>query len=589
MQQPSAQGIASLYRGNPQPLQQQIQKEQQAKPGLPPDLQKMLALQIVTNEKDSAMAQKAMQQLQQMGAQGGPGGQPPTVMQTLEQQAQQQMQAQQAPQGMPGEAAPAPQGAGIDQLPADFQMAGGGIVAFNGEKRSDVPEYETAYDRYTRKVREEKEAAAGDAPLDEQAAKDRATAKGIWDMIRGGSESAGRAIADIATLAPRRLAGAYDTAVVRPMRAAGVNAAYLSPKLTPEGASPDSMTPFTDIARARDSRTSTRADEVRSADNRAALNRADAAMRAAPAEAAPPARDLQQLAAQKARAAQKAATPAAAPTTPAVAPEGSTQAAYDKYMNKALTADRDAERAAEEARYAAAGKQDLSQYDRLIAELDKRKAQFDAPKAGFDRLSEYLGKVAEGGRGRKWYEAGAQGAAGLAALDKERKTQQFELTKQGVEIAQKKLDAERTFSLDKYKAGQEGAKRVDDAAKDAAKEFGLDARNEKTLANDIKAQLLRNQGALAAASVNAGRATTLTPNQRAEIANKAADNVQAELAKNPQAMTALRKNPALRQQMVADETERLMAAAEGRTIRTAPGASGPGGNMSGWGKAQVVK
>jgi len=87
----SAQGIASLYRGNPQPLQQSIQKDQQAKPGLPPDLQKMLALQIVTNEKDSVAAQKAMEQLQQMS--GGQGGKPPTVMASLQQQAQQKLQA----------------------------------------------------------------------------------------------------------------------------------------------------------------------------------------------------------------------------------------------------------------------------------------------------------------------------------------------------------------------------------------------------------------------------------------------------------------------------------------------------------------
>lgn len=155
MQQPSAQGIASLYRGNPQPLQQVIQKEQQAKPGLPPDLQKLLALQIVNNEKDSVAAQQAMQQLQQMG---GGQGQPPTVMQSLQQQAQQKMQAQamqaqrqqqglqalaqRAPNGPVPEGTPQPEAQpeaqGIDQLPAEFGMAGGGIVAFAGGGATDI-------------------------------------------------------------------------------------------------------------------------------------------------------------------------------------------------------------------------------------------------------------------------------------------------------------------------------------------------------------------------------------------------------------------------------------------------------------------
>jgi len=89
------------------------------------------------------------------------------------------------------------------------------------------------------------------APLDAQAATDRATAAAAAKTGLGFLDSAGRAIADVATLVPRGLAGAYDTAVVRPMRAAGIDAAYLSPKLVPQGANPSSMTPFMDQKRAR--------------------------------------------------------------------------------------------------------------------------------------------------------------------------------------------------------------------------------------------------------------------------------------------------------------------------------------------------
>lgn len=86
-------------------------------------------------------------------------------------------------------------------------------------------------------------------PLDAQAAADRQAIAGAFETARGFSEDAGRAIADVATLVPRGLVGAYDSAVVRPMRAAGINAAYLSPKLVPDGVDPASMTPFADQKR----------------------------------------------------------------------------------------------------------------------------------------------------------------------------------------------------------------------------------------------------------------------------------------------------------------------------------------------------
>ena len=91
--QPSVNQLASMFMGNPGPLQAEVNKEQQGKPGLPADLRDLLALQIVTNENDAAKRNAAMQQLQQMGTQG-PQGEPPTVAQNLQQQAKQKLQAQ---------------------------------------------------------------------------------------------------------------------------------------------------------------------------------------------------------------------------------------------------------------------------------------------------------------------------------------------------------------------------------------------------------------------------------------------------------------------------------------------------------------
>jgi hypothetical protein len=152
MSQPSAQGIASLYRGNPAPLQQRIQQEQQGKPGLPPDLHELMALNIVTNETDAMAKQKAMDQLAQMQ---GQQGKLPTVMESVREQARQKMQAQamQAQQQQQGLQAlaqqagpgPVPEGTqfaqaqpraqGIDELPVEFGLAGGGIVAFKEGKK----------------------------------------------------------------------------------------------------------------------------------------------------------------------------------------------------------------------------------------------------------------------------------------------------------------------------------------------------------------------------------------------------------------------------------------------------------------------
>ena len=84
---------------------------------------------------------------------------------------------------------------------------------------------------------------------DPQAQADRSAISKMASGIGDANQNAGRAILDVASMVPRGLAGAYDSAVVRPMRAAGINAGYLSPHLVPDGVDPASMTPFTDQKR----------------------------------------------------------------------------------------------------------------------------------------------------------------------------------------------------------------------------------------------------------------------------------------------------------------------------------------------------
>jgi hypothetical protein len=288
---------------------------------------------------------------QQMAtAQGAAQGPQPSIKEQIEQKAglmaaqglqQQQMMQQMAQQRVPGpvpagipqptdqpEAQPTMMAArgGLARAPVNFNFQHGGIVAFNGEDGSDVTskkdKYETPYDRMNRENREEAERKKREPakPLDAQAAEDRKALAGLLESLRGGSESAGRAIADVATMIPRGLAGAYDTAVVRPMRAAGVDAAYLAPKITPEGASVSSMTPFTDVARARETqRPAAPVPPMTSAQP----TEQTYVRKAGPTPAAPIA-DLKALADQQRR--QQAPRPAPAAVAPA-APAAPTQPA----------------------------------------------------------------------------------------------------------------------------------------------------------------------------------------------------------------------------------------------------------------------
>jgi len=192
MMQPSANGIASLFQGNPAALQQRVQKEQQAKPGLPPDLTELMALQILTEENDAAQRQAAMNQLQQAG-----GANMPTVAQTLQERAKQalqarmmqaQQQAQQPPQPQPIPTAPpadqpeaspemlqqlaalqAQGKGGLDQLPSNVgNYAGGGIIAFQTGGDTPRPDKEDPEERDRREREMEIQRLIARAEADKQ-------------------------------------------------------------------------------------------------------------------------------------------------------------------------------------------------------------------------------------------------------------------------------------------------------------------------------------------------------------------------------------------------------------------------------------
>jgi hypothetical protein len=137
------------------------------------------------------------------------------------------------PQGMPQQPVMAADGGlmydggGIAELPApnmdSMGMAGGGIVAFSGKDNDQQVE-------------------------DEQARKDREDLKYGWENTKAAAR-------DILTLPGRGLAGAFETAVTRPVRAMGVDMPYLPASFY--GGDASSLTPHMDtLTRQRQSKSS---------------------------------------------------------------------------------------------------------------------------------------------------------------------------------------------------------------------------------------------------------------------------------------------------------------------------------------------
>ena len=177
------------------------------------------AKMVTPDGNDTVAAQYAQAAQQKMQPQGIMQGMPeakqdyaaaaPSMMENMKQQQAQQMVRE----------AMQPQPAGIEGLPAPNMqgMAEGGVVGYSGKEGSEV-KTQAEEDR-------EKIAAALRAIRDEALL------------------PAGAAIADVATAIPRGLAGAYNSTVVRAMRAAGLPAGYLP---DPTGGDFSSATPFYD-------------------------------------------------------------------------------------------------------------------------------------------------------------------------------------------------------------------------------------------------------------------------------------------------------------------------------------------------------
>jgi hypothetical protein len=146
----------------------------------------------------------------------------------------------------------------------------------------------------------------------------------------------------------------------------------------------------------------------------------------------------------------------------------------------------------------------------------------------------------------------------------------------GVEDTQR---AEKTTT--KTKVGTAREKDIGDVRafdREKLQSLGTAFTSEANRRTQERGQDLNYQAAMAQVNATAARnRLELTANQRAMIADKALDNVNATLKANMKLQMSVGRNPALMQDLLKAETDRLMGAAGGATMPTAPGAASPGG------------
>lgn len=134
--------------------------------------------------------------------------------------------------------------------------------------------------------------------------------------------------------------------------------------------------------------------------------------------------------------------------TPAPVPQSA-----DEIIMKAMQVSEGQKRAEAEARRGAISR-DTSSMDQLQAEYKAQRERLNGPKPGFDALMEYLAQVANAPRGISSLAAGAYGAGKQKELENARLAQQHELTKQMLDVGQKKADIGYQQKMDIYGAGE---------------------------------------------------------------------------------------------------------------------------------------
>lgn len=573
--QPSPQGIASLYRGHPEVLDARIKQEQQAKPGMPPDMAKLLALQIDTNETDAVKRQKALAALQGMQQQT-PTGTPPTVAEIVAQQArqkaeQEQMAAAQQSGGLQallGQAGPAPERQGsIDELPSNLgdTFAGGGIVAF---KTGDEVEDSEVTDEDKPKLRQ-----VTQRELAEEYNRKRWAQQAEDEKRTSMAGDVGRALKSAAEGVYNPLAAAWNNLSERQKirQQMEQNRPGLFEGLTDEERAARQAKGQGLVGQLNKLVEGEATPATAPADIRTQLNTAEAKMR--PVAPAAPVRDLAALAAQKQRA-QNAATTGTT-NTPAASAAPATPAAmsdYEKYLKETLNRDpATIRREALARRKAEIGDVDTSAQEAYIKSLQGQIGGLEEPTDVYDRARAHLRRLATAG-GRNWMQTGANASAAWQGERQAAEQKKMDLLKEIMGESTKVADLKRS---EKEKAFTFAEKEYDETYKrayEAAKEMGLDERQRQLFAHQTAEKVLdrANQIKVAQIGADARGGGAADKQQLAEL--KALQASKTTQLKNAYGSDKKR----LQGELAAIEAE-IAKMAGLSTMSTAPGAGSPGG------------
>ena len=540
--------LVDAFKGNPQPLQAKVQQAQQGQPpgAIPPDLEEAIALQKITELRNSAQNQQAMQA----------GGAQPSVVEKLRQMlsAEQRQQAQppQMPQGMPkgpqgqppmpqgqppmpqGQPVMAAGGGSIAQLMSNLgrHYAGGGIVAFdsggNVPSSGEFEGFDNAgtFDLLAERIREETRKKA-EQELNEKIKFLEMAAPEVAERVK--KENA------VNLQSPKRAEAGAGAGVGRPTME---NDPRLARNFNPTPTGPGAgKAPGAGIKKEI---TGVSPDDIRPAPSRATTSGVDSA-----------------------------------PMPSGLAGLPSVGVGTD-YQRRMLAENQKFDPEAYKQKFLKeVGRRDLSIYDEMAAELKARKERLKNPEPGFDSLMEYLGAIAEGG-GRNWMESGAKGASRVKALQKERQAQQDALVDRILDIGSKKKEAEYNERLGLFNLTKTEQDRVKSESKDIAKSLGLseDKEIEQRQQMTIEMMKIKTQKEIEASRAASRVAGSGAGDKQQLNELKALQTSLKDQLKDPRMMG--KAGDDLRRQLAAVNAE-IAKMAGLSTMATAPGAASPGG------------
>lgn len=544
--------LVEAYKGNPAPLQQRVQKAQQGQaPGaIPPDLEEAIALQKITELRNSAQGQQAMQA---GGAQQSVVEKLRQMLASAEQRQQGQPQMPQGvPQGQPQMAQPpvmAARGGSIAHLMSNLgrHYAGGGIVAFSGEDGSEVKENKELTPEEAREILRRMRQRTDMRP--ESMAITDVDTNSIPNFVAGNrfQQEMDKATGKREPMTPqqmetnvkpvvperppaepysgpqqvtqRELAENYVQKrqrqreedakkpedemlklVKQPFQAAGRGIAGLLKSLygqqmpgeMPEqaGADQNEGQAIMQAARNREAAQDNRPVAIGTEAQRSLPSISGKGLPAA--VAAMTGQGGASGAGGSGRVSGGASTGVDKGSMPAgLAGLPSTGVGRD-YNLRALAENQKFDPEAYKKKFLEeVGKKDTSIYDEMAAELKARKERLNNPQPGFESFMEYLGQIAESGGGRNWMESGSKGASRLNMIRKDRQAKQDELVDKIIDIGAKKKEAEYNERLGLFNLTKTEKDRIEKDSREIAGKLSLSEDKEIELRQQMAIETMK--------------------------------------------------------------------------------------------------